>query len=63
LPIQCSSPAGGIVVLYPQLTRSGVNPNGCWDFWGYSGDDYRMQDGRQMAAVKAMIDRMLGAND
>ena len=50
-------------MLYPQLTRSGVNPNGCWDLWGYSGDDYRMQDARQMAAVKAMIDRMLGAND
>ena len=54
--------AGRIVVLYPQLTTSDANPNGCWDFWGYSGDDYRLQDGPQMAAVKAMIDRML-AND
>jgi poly(3-hydroxybutyrate) depolymerase len=51
--------AARIVVLYPQVTASPANPNGCWDFWGYSGDDYRVQDGRQMRAVKAMIARML----
>jgi hypothetical protein len=51
--------AGGIVVLYPQVTPSRANPNGCWDFWGYTGGDYRVQDGLQMRAVKAMIDRML----
>ena len=54
--------AGGIVVLYPQLTPSAVNPNGCWDFWGYSGDDYRLQHGSQMRAVRAMIDRMLASD-
>jgi hypothetical protein len=51
--------AGGIVVLYPQVTPSRANPNGCWDFWGYTGGDYRVQDGLQMRAVRAMIDRML----
>ena len=51
--------AGRIVVLYPQVAPSHANPNGCWDFWGYTGDDYRVQDGLQMRAVKAMIDRML----
>lgn len=51
--------AGRIVVLYPQLAPSGANPTGCWDFWGYSGDDYRMQSGPQMRAVKAMIDQLL----
>jgi hypothetical protein len=50
-----------IVVLYPQATESGANPNGCWDFWGYSGSDYYGRTGRQMRAVKAMIDRLLGA--
>jgi hypothetical protein len=55
--------AGGIVVVYPQLIPSAVNPNGCWDFWGYSGDDYRLQDGSQMRAVRAMIDRMLEPTD
>jgi poly(3-hydroxybutyrate) depolymerase len=51
--------AGRLVVLYPQVTPSGANPNGCWDFWGYTGEDYRVQDGLQMRAVKAMIDQML----
>jgi hypothetical protein len=51
--------ASGIVVLYPQVTPSRANPNGCWDFWGYTGRDYRVQTGLQMRAVKSMIDRML----
>jgi hypothetical protein len=55
--------ANRIVVLYPQVADSGANPNGCWDFWGYSGEDYRVREAKQMRAVKAMIDRMLGAND
>ena len=55
--------AARIVVLYPQVAPSRANPNGCWDFWGYSGQDYRVQDGQQMLAVKAMIDRMLGAGE
>jgi poly(3-hydroxybutyrate) depolymerase len=53
--------AARIVVLYPQVVPSRANPYGCWDFWGYSGDDYRVKDGRQMAVVKAMIDHMLGS--
>jgi len=48
-----------IVVLYPQVTTSAVNPNGCWDFWGYSGQNYVVQNGPQMRAVKAMVDRLL----
>ncbi|MFW6076274.1 MAG: hypothetical protein ACOC71_00850 [Hyphomicrobiales bacterium] len=55
--------AGRVVVLYPQVTTSRLNPNGCWDFWGYSGDDYRLRDGLQMRAVKAMIEQMLEPED
>jgi poly(3-hydroxybutyrate) depolymerase len=55
--------ANRIVVLYPQVADSGANPNGCWDFWGYSGEDYRVREAKQMRAVKAMIDRMQGGND
>ena len=60
--------ANRIVVLYPQAiawTRSSDpsglsgNPNGCWDWWGYSGPGYYRQDGKQMQAVKAMIDRLI----
>lgn len=48
-----------IVVLYPQVTASALNPNGCWDFWGYTGDRYATRDGPQMRAIKAMLDRLL----
>lgn len=53
--------ANDIVVLYPQLTSMpGFNPNACWDFWGYSGEQYLNRNGVQMRAVKAMVDRLLG---
>src|SRR4051794_18564381 len=61
--------ANHVVVLYPQATSwrrltdpSGLiaNPEGCWDWWGYAGDDaYFTRDGKQMRAVRAMIARML----
>jgi poly(3-hydroxybutyrate) depolymerase/endonuclease/exonuclease/phosphatase family metal-dependent hydrolase len=60
--------ANRIVVLYPQttawkrpsdITGLTANPKGCWDWWGYSGPDYYRQDGKQMQAVRAMIERML----
>jgi poly(3-hydroxybutyrate) depolymerase len=59
-----------IVVLYPQaIARNGwgpwpwptsfvYNPNGCWDWWGYTGAPYHTRNGAQMRAVKAMVDRL-----
>jgi poly(3-hydroxybutyrate) depolymerase len=57
-----------IIVLYPQtVARSGFaagswtwlyNPKGCWDWWGYSGSDYHTQKGKQVEAVRKMIDRL-----
>jgi poly(3-hydroxybutyrate) depolymerase len=55
--------ANGIVVLYPQLTESALNPNRCWDFWGYSSSEYYGRNGPQMRAVKAMVDRLLGTRN
>ena len=55
--------AGRIVVLYPQVAPSNDNPNGCWDFWGYTGNDYRFKDGPQMRSVKAMIDHLVGTDE
>ncbi|MGQ0711131.1 MAG: extracellular catalytic domain type 2 short-chain-length polyhydroxyalkanoate depolymerase [Rhodoferax sp.] len=45
-----------IVVLYPQ-TGSGAT-NGCWDWWGYDSANYAKKSGPQMAAVKAMVDKV-----
>lgn len=57
--------ANRIVVLYPQakpteatLGDRDYNPNGCWDWWGYSqegfGDDYLTRAAPQMAAIARM---------
>ena len=46
-------------MLYPQAAASRIspmNPLGCWDWWGFTGDDYDTRAGKQLAAVKAMID-------
>ncbi|OBU87129.1 extracellular catalytic domain type 2 short-chain-length polyhydroxyalkanoate depolymerase [Chromobacterium subtsugae] len=53
-----------IVVLYPQIrTDPKRNPQGCWDFWGYSSKDpsnpdYYAKSAPQMSAVRAMVDRL-----
>ena len=54
--------ANGIVVLFPQLAPSyqPLNPNGCWDWWGYEGDWYAVKGGPQMLAVRAMVADLLG---
>jgi poly(3-hydroxybutyrate) depolymerase len=62
--------ANDIIVLYPQTvayerTFLGVqlawpNPLGCWDWWGYTGNDFHLKSGTQIRAVAAMIDRLTG---
>lgn len=47
-----------IVILYPQTVSSillPMNPQGCWDWWGYSGQDYAIKTGVQMKAVYDMV--------
>jgi hypothetical protein len=47
-----------IILLFPQVRSSSFNPNGCWDWWGYSGRKFLEKDAPQMVAVKRMIDRL-----
>lgn len=50
-----------IVIFYPQAAASRMapmNPLGCWDWWGFTGDDYDTRNGKQIAAIKTMIDRL-----
>jgi predicted esterase len=35
--------------------------NSCWDWWGYDNANYAKKSGPQMAALKAMVDRVTGA--
>ena len=61
-----------IIVLYPQihavgLTTLGItNPQSCWDWWGYldanptESPSYLLKSGKQIGAIKAMVDRLTG---
>lgn len=59
-----------IIVVYPQtISRWGWgwpfytlnfvwNPNACWDWWGYDSADYPTKKGPQVAAIRAMVERL-----
>ena len=62
--------AHGTIMLFPQAQPSSptllswwqpYNPNGCWDWWGYTGTDYSVKTGVQVKAIMAMVDRLAGA--
>jgi hypothetical protein len=47
-----------MLVLYPQTKNSmmmPLNPQGCWDWWGYTGEDYANSDSKQIQAVSNII--------
>ncbi len=58
--------ANNLIMLYPQVQPSNgapLNPQGCWDFWGYSspGDatpDFYSRQAPQLNAVYKMIERL-----
>ena len=60
--------SNNIVLLFPQtIARNDyalggvVNPNACWNWWGYGGDDnYHTRVGYQVAAIRSMVDRLAG---
>lgn len=54
--------AHDVVVLYPQVSASYVplNPKACWDWWGYTGEDYDTRHGAQLRAV-SRVAAALGA--
>ncbi len=50
--------ANRLVVLFPQVSASSTNPQGCWDWWGYTGLDFLGKDAPQIAAIWAMVERL-----
>jgi len=61
-----------LVVLYPQAAASAtlpLNPNGCWDWWGYNDTTsrqlgrYATRDGLQIAAVWRMAQALAKPSD
>jgi poly(3-hydroxybutyrate) depolymerase len=51
--------ANRFVILFPQVSANPVlNPKGCWDWWGYTGEDYLTKDAPQIAAIWKMAERL-----
>jgi hypothetical protein len=59
---ETASPLPSYKVNTGQISVSGISSGGCWDWWGYTGDNYHRKSGVQMAVVKKMIDRVTGAS-
>lgn len=44
-----------IVVFYPNIVKSLMNPKGCWDWWGYTDSNYLTKQGSQIRSINKMI--------
>ena len=47
-----------LIILLPQTKASVINPQSCWDWWGYTGLDYLGKDAPQIAAIWAMVEHL-----
>lgn len=54
--------ANKIIILYPQAKRNYLigNPNGCWDWWGYSSYDFHNKNGPQLKVVAEIVEALQG---
>jgi len=50
--------ANDIVLAFPQVAPAAANPYACWDWWGYTGADYRWRNGKQMLVVTDWIKQL-----
>jgi hypothetical protein len=54
--------SNNIIVFYPQIKSSKMspmNPKGCWDWWGYTDQNYANKNGPQISAIKHMVDKII----
>lgn len=49
-----------LIVLFPEVATTVSNPQGCWDWWGYTGNDYLTRNAPQIVAVNAMLEALKG---
>ncbi len=50
--------SNNVVVLYPSMMPSMMNPMSCWDWFGYTGSNYATLEGVQVKAILAMVDQL-----
>lgn len=49
-----------LIILYPQAASGSGNPDGCWDWWGFSGDEYATLDGQHIEGLLRLIHYLSG---
>lgn len=55
--------ANNIIVLYPQCAADLLkNPEGCFDWWGYTGSDYAFKTSSQMGTAMNMVASFFNSN-
>ena len=47
-----------LIVLFPQTATTPLNPQGCWDWWGYTGPEYLTRNAPQIVAVRRMLEHL-----
>ncbi len=50
--------ANNIVLAFPQVAASPSNPLACWDWWGYTGADYRWRNAAQMKLLAEWMQQL-----
>ncbi len=50
--------SNNIVLAFPQAKVSMANPLACWDWWGYSGENYLWREGKQMTVLVNWIRKL-----
>ncbi|XP_063400207.1 poly(3-hydroxybutyrate) depolymerase-like [Mytilus trossulus] len=49
-----------IIILYPQAVPNSKNADGCWDMYGFTGQNYATNKGLQVMAMDKMRKRVIG---
>ena len=47
-----------LIILFPEVASSPINPQGCWDWWGYTSEDYLTRKAPQIEAVYRMLQQL-----
>jgi len=55
--------ANDIVLAFPQVVAGATNPFACWDWWGYTGANYRWRESAQMSVLVDWIETLSVAAD
>lgn len=51
--------SNNIIIIYPQTSISlSKNPEGCWDWWGFTGYNYALKSGIQISALYQMTQNL-----